>query len=222
MDRDISAIRENVRQLLTELPARVTLVAAAKARRPAAVQAAIEAGVCVIGENYLQEAVAAHAVIGNAVRWHFIGHLQGNKVKRAVALFDVIETVDTLALARAVDAAAAAAGKVMAVLIEVNSGREPQKSGADPEAVVALARQLSTLQHLRLEGLMTVGPGNTGADALRQCFALTARLRDEITALGLPGVSMGCLSMGMTDSYRLAIAEGANMVRLGTRIFGPR
>lgn len=222
MEKNSRLISQNVRTMLAELPAGVELVAAAKTRNADEIRAAIAGGVCIIGENYLQEAEAVHAEIGDAVRWHFIGHLQRNKVNRAVRLFDMIQSLDSLALARAIDRAAAAAGKRLPVLIEVNSGEETQKFGARPEAVVPLAIEVSKLPNLKLEGLMTVGSFSLDPEELRPCFALTRRLRDQIRALELPGVELRYLSMGMTDSYPVAIAEGANLVRVGTRLFGER
>ena len=222
METNASLISENVRAMLAELPAGVELVAAAKTRNAEEVRAAIAGGVSIIGENYLQEAEIVRAEIDETVRWHFIGHLQRNKVNRAVRLFDMIQSLDSLALALAIDRAAAAAGKQMPVLIEVNSGQETQKSGVLPNAVTPLAIEVSKLPNLKLEGLMTVGAFSPDPEEIRPCFALTRRLRDEIRALELPGVDLRYLSMGMTDSYRVAISEGANLVRIGTRLFGAR
>jgi len=222
METNASEISDNARAILAELPDGVELVAAAKTRNAGEIRAAVAGGVSIIGENYLQEIEAVRAEVGGAVRWHFIGHLQRNKVNRAVRLCDMIQSLDSLALARAIDRAAVAAGKRMPVLIEINSGEEAQKSGVPPEAAVPLAIEVAKLPNLRLEGLMTVGAFSPDPEELRPCFALTRRLRDDIRALELPGVEMRYLSMGMTDSYRVAISEGANMVRIGTRIFGAR
>jgi len=222
METNASEISDNARAILAELPDGVELVAAAKTRTAEEIRAAVAGGVSIIGENYLQEIEAVRAEVGGTVRWHFIGHLQRNKVNRAVRLCDMIQSLDSLALARAIDRAAAAAGKRMPVLIEINSGEEAQKSGVPPEAAVPLAIEVAKLPNLRLEGLMTVGAFSPDPEELRPCFALTRRLRDDIRALELPGVEMRYLSMGMTDSYRVAISEGANMVRIGTRIFGAR
>jgi uncharacterized pyridoxal phosphate-containing UPF0001 family protein len=128
-------IADNVRSILAELPSGVDLVAAAKTRSPAEILEAVEAGVKIIGENYVQEGVNAFQAVGHRARWHFIGHLQTNKVRKAVEVFDLIETVDSVGLAREIDKRSAAIGKSMPVLIEVNSGREPQKFGVLPEDV---------------------------------------------------------------------------------------
>jgi pyridoxal phosphate enzyme (YggS family) len=218
----MSQIAENVKAILAELPPGVELVAAAKARTAAEITAAIDAGVKIIGENYVQEAAAAFAAVGPRARWHFIGHLQTNKAKKAVEIFDMIETVDSIGLAREIDKRSAAVGKVMPVLIEVNSGREPQKFGVLPEKVEPLVRDIAAFENVRVAGLMTMGPfeGNPG-DA-RPYFRETKKVWDSLRALAVPGAEMLYLSMGMTNSWRIAIEEGANMVRIGTAIFGPR
>jgi pyridoxal phosphate enzyme (YggS family) len=215
-------IRENVKQILSELPPGVALVAAAKTRSPGEIQEAVEAGIRVIGENYLQEAESAYQAVGDKAKWHFIGHLQKNKVKKAVRLFDMIETVDSVEIAREISKRCAQIGKTMPVLIEINSGREAQKWGVLPEKAIELVREISNLPNLKIMGLMTMGPllGNT--EDLRPYFRETKKLFSEIRELNLPNVSMKYLSMGMTDSYQVAIEEGANMVRLGTKIFGER
>ena len=218
----MSAIAENVRRLMAEMPPGVRLMAAAKGRRPEEVLEAVEAGISLIGENYVQEGAAARSVIGGRAEWHFIGHLQTNKVRAAVEVFDMIETVDSLRLAREVDRRAAEAGKVMPVLIEVNSAQEPQKFGVPAEQVAGLARELAGLEHIRLEGLMTMGRLASNPEESRSDFRETKRLFDELRSLALPRVHLAILSMGMSDTYQLAIEEGANLVRLGTLIFGPR
>lgn len=215
-------IRENVRAILEALPPHIVLVAAAKSRTPEEVREAIEAGITVIGENYVQEAAAAQAVVGRAVRWHFIGHLQTNKVRKAVAVFDLIETVDSRELGLEIDKRCREQGKVMPVFIEVNSGREPQKSGVWPEDAEALVHELARLPNLRVEGLMTMGPETNDPEDSRPSFRLTKEVFDRLKELAIPGTAIVALSMGMSDSYRVALEEGANIIRLGTVIFGPR
>lgn len=215
-------IQENVRRLLAELPENVQLVAAAKSRTPQEILEAVEAGVKIIGENYIQEAQTAFAVIGRRVKWHFIGHLQKNKVKKAVETFDLVETVDSFEIAKEIDKRCREQGKVMPVLIEVNSGREPQKFGVLPEDAESLIRELGRLQNIRVEGLMTMGPEFGDPEGARAFFQETKKAFDKIKGLSLPEVAMDWLSMGMSHSYRVAVEEGANMVRIGTKIFGPR
>ena len=217
-----NVIAKRVKALLAELPARVELVAAAKSRSPREVLEAVEAGVKTVGENYVQEAEAAQAVLGRSVTWHFIGHLQTNKVKKAVELFDLIETVDTEKLGREIDKRSRERGRVTPVLIEINSGREPQKFGVVPEEAEALIRKLAVLPNIRVEGLMTMGPETGEAEDSRPYFRVTRELFDRLTGSDIPNVSMTRLSMGMSHSYKVAVEEGATMVRLGTIIFGPR
>lgn len=221
-DHSLEHIKENVRELLKELPPGVELVAAAKQQSPENILAAIEAGIRIIGENYVQEAAEAFLVIGKRAQWSFIGHLQKNKVKKAVEIFDFIETVDSLELAAEINKRCAALGKIMPVLIEVNSGREPQKFGTLPEEVEPLARAITGLPNLKLRGLMTMGPFEGDPEEARPYFRLTRQLFEQLKALNLPGAKLNILSMGMTNSYQVAIEEGATRVRLGTRIFGPR
>lgn len=215
-------IKENILKLLDELPAGVELVAAAKKRTPDEVLQAVEAGVKVIGENYVQEAEKACAAIGNRAVWHMIGRLQKNKAKKAVALFDMIETVDSVVLAREIDKHCAQMGRVMPVLVEVNSGREEQKAGVLPENAEGLIREISSLPNIKVMGLMTMGPRFGNPEDSRPYFVITRRLFDRIKALKIAGVEMKYLSMGMTNSYRIALEEGGNLVRIGTKIFGER
>jgi pyridoxal phosphate enzyme (YggS family) len=215
-------IKDNVFQLLNELPPGVELVAAAKGRTPEEVLQAVEAGVKLIGENYVQEAEKAGAAVGGKAMWHMIGRLQKNKVKKAVALFDMIETVDSIELAREIDKRCAEMGKVMPVLVEVNSGREEQKAGVLPENAEQLVRDISRLSNIRVMGLMTMGPRFGNPEDSRPYFVITRRLFDRIKDLKIANVEMKYLSMGMTNSYRIALEEGANLVRIGTKIFGAR
>jgi pyridoxal phosphate enzyme (YggS family) len=215
-------IKENVQQLLNELPGGVELVAAAKDRTAEEVLQAVEAGINIVGENYVQEAEKIYSVIGNRARWHMIGHLQKNKVKKAVTLFDMIETVDSVDLAREIDKRCAQTGKVMLVLVEVNSGREKQKSGVLPENVEQLIRAISSLPNIKVMGLMTMGPRFGNPEDSRPYFVITREIFDRIKGLQLPDVEMRYLSMGMTNSYHIALEEEANMVRIGTKIFGQR
>ena len=219
---NLDYIKENVRQLLRELPPGVELVAAAKQQPPDKIMAAIEAGVKIIGENYIQEAAAAFEVIGHQVSWSFIGHLQKNKAKKAIEIFDIIETVDSWELSQELNKRCSALNKLIPVLIEVNSGREPQKFGVWPEKVEGLAREIIGHPHLRLYGLMTMGPFEGNPEEARPYFRETKQLYDYLKSLNLPGAEIKILSMGMTNSYRVAIEEGANRVRIGTKIFGPR
>jgi pyridoxal phosphate enzyme (YggS family) len=215
-------IKENVKQLLKELPDGVELVAATKTRTADEVLQAVETGIKTIGENYVQEAERIYPVIGNKAKWHLLGHLQKNKVKKAVALFDMIETVDSVELAQEIDKRCVQIGKTMPVLVEVNSGREKQKSGVLPENAEELIKEISKLSNIKVMGLMTMGPRFGNPEDSRPYFVTTRKLFEQIKALKLPNIEMKYLSMGMTNSYRVALEEGANMVRIGTKIFGER
>jgi len=216
------SIKQNVQQILKELPEGVQLVAASKTRTPAEILEAVDAGVQFIGENYIQEAEKAYEVVGNRAKWHFIGHLQRNKVKKAVRIFDMIETVDSSEIAREIDKRCAEIGKVMPVLIEVNIGREPQKSGVLPEDTEQLVKDISSLANIKVMGLMTMGPLSEDPEDSRPHFVAMKKLFDRMKESSLPNVEMKYLSMGMTSSYQIAPEEGANIVRIGTKIFGER
>ncbi len=193
---------------------------AAKGRPPAEVMEAVNEGARIIGENYVQDAVRAQGQVGRrGVNWHFIGHLQTNKVKKAVALFDMIQTIDSLAMAREVNGHGEP-GRPLPVLIEVNSAREGQKSGLFPEQVVSAAAEMSALPNIKVMGLMTMGPAVGQPGEMRRYFSATRRVFEELRQARLPNLEMKYLSMGMSDSYREAIDEGANVVRLGRAVFG--
>jgi PLP dependent protein len=215
-------VAENVREVLSTIPGNVEVVAVGKGHTASEIREVIDAGIRIIGENYLQEARAVITEIGSDALWHFTGHVQKNKVKQVVPLFDMIQTLDSFPLAEIVSEQAGRHGKVMPVLVEVNSASEPQKSGVMPEDVRGLIERLGTLEHIRVQGLMTMGPFLDDPEGLRPFFRATRSLFDELVKAGMPGVEMKHLSMGMSDSYLIAIEEGATMVRIGTRIFGPR
>jgi len=219
---DLDAIRENTRKLLATLPAGVTLVAAGKTRTPEQIKAVVEGGVQIIGHNYVQEAEACIQALGREIKYHCIGHLQRNKAKKAAQLFDMIETVDSMKLAAALDKACEVSAKVMPVLVEVNSAEEDNKAGALPADVAALVKELAALDHLKVEGLMTMGPWTEDPEEVRPYLRRTKDLFDQLSGKNIPNVTMRHLSMGMSGSYLVAIEEGASMVRIGTRLFGPR
>lgn len=215
-------IKENVSKILKGLPEGVSLVGAAKTRTPQEILEAVEAGLEIVGENYVQEAERAFQVVGGKVKWHMIGHLQSNKAKNAVRVFDMIETVDSIKLARAIDRACGNIDKVMPILMEINSGEESQKAGVMPEDAISLARDMSELNNIKLMGLMTMGPLAGDPEDSRPYFQKTKKLFEEIKEMDLPGVEMKYLSMGMSNSYKVALEEGANVVRIGTKLFGER
>ena len=215
-------IRENVKTLLEELPDGVELVGAAKGRTAREIEEAIVAGLKIVGENYIQETLPVQNRVSRDVEWHFIGHLQRNKVKQAVGIFDMIESLDSLRLAEEIDKRCGEIGKVMPVLVEVNSGREKQKFGVLPEDVEELVKKVSSLPNIKIMGLMTMGPRFGDPEDSRPYFQETRKIFERLKQLDLPNVETRYLSMGMTNSYRIALEEGANVVRIGTKIFGER
>jgi pyridoxal phosphate enzyme (YggS family) len=227
------SISANYTKIRQEIPDDVTIVLAAKKRTPQEVIEAIEAGATDIGENYVQEAGQIHSDLWKKaakVKWHMIGHLQTNKINKALRIFDVIQTVDSLVKAEAIDKRVERAKrKIVPVFIEINIGSEDSKAGIKPvehepfdEYVEILVRDISRLEHIRLEGLMTMGPRFGNPEDVRPYFRRTKKIFEKIKTLRLPNVDMKYLSMGMTNSYRIAIEEGSNMVRIGTAIFADR
>ena len=215
-------IKENIKKILSELPEGVKLVAAAKTRTPGEIKEAIEAGLEIVGQNYVQEAEIAWQEIGSCVKWHMIGHLQSNKAKIAARVFDMIETIDSMKLASVLDRVCADINKVMPVLIEINSGEETQKAGVLPMDAVPLIQAMSGFKNIRVMGLMTTGPFSDDPEDARPYYRRTRQLFDELKAMNIHNLEMRYLSMGMSDSYRVAVEEGANLVRIGTMIFGER
>ena len=213
---NLTAVRRRIAaacDVASRRPEEITLVAVTKTFPAEAVTAALEAGVSDIGENRVQEARDKKPLVSGAARWHLIGHLQSNKAKDAVRLFDVIHSIDSASLAEKVGRAAAAAGKRQDVLVEVNIGRERQKGGADPDDVAALVRSVRGIDSLALLGLMAIPPAGD-AESTRQYFRDLRKLKED---LGLDH-----LSMGMTEDFDVAIEEGATIIRVGRAIFGSR
>ncbi len=200
----------------------VTLVAVAKTRSPAEIDEAIRAGVADIGENRVQEAAAKKLQVTLPAKWHLVGNLQTNKAKRALELFDSIQSVDSLRLAEELQRRCDQMDKSIEVLVEVNTSAEASKHGIEPEAVPGLVADVLRFPRLQLVGLMTIGPGLAIEDpeASRPCFkALRALAEDCRQRLGVP---LPHLSMGMSSDFESGIEEGATMIRIGTALFGPR
>lgn len=196
----------------------VTLVAVTKTRGPEVVEAALREGVREIGENRVQEARSKIEAIGSRARWHLIGHLQSNKAKQAAQLFDVIQTVDSAALADKLARAAAEAGKTLEVLVQINLAGEEQKNGAAPQDAEAVVRAVEQLPELHYRGLMTLPPFLPAQD-VRPYFRRLRELRDRLRQTWENGSE---LSMGMSEDFEVAIEEGATMIRLGRVLFGER
>lgn len=216
-------IKQRVKEILEELPLGVELEAAVKKRTVVEIQEAVDAGVRIIGENYVQEAQAKFMCLDRKVRRHLIGNLQKNKVKLAVKIFDVIETLDSVALACVLDRECAKIGKVMPVLVEVNSAAEARKSGVLPQNVEEVVDEFRRFKNLKPVGLMTMGPWVKNPRDIRPFFRETKKIFDRIKAgTACAGGEWKYLSMGMSDTYKVAYEEGANIVRVGTAIFGRR
>jgi hypothetical protein len=222
----LEKIKERIRQAAEACGRKadsVRLVAVSKTVPAEIVRQALEIGVTILGENYVQEAQKKfQALVQYPASWHFIGHLQSNKAKYAVRLFDMIHSVDSLKLARELDKQAAKVDKIQPILVQVNISGEETKSGIAADETMALITAISQMENLSLKGLMTMPPYFYQPEKVRPFFAALRKLRDQINAQHIPNVSMGELSMGMTGDFEVAIKEGATLVRIGTAIFGER
>lgn len=203
-------------------PRTVRLVAVSKTRPPGDVVAACRAGQVIFGENYVQELTVKAAGIAEPLEWHFIGHLQSNKVKYLAGLVTLIHSVDRLSLAEEISRQWGRLGKSCDVLVQVNIAGEATKSGTTETGALRLVRDIALLPNVRVRGLMTMPPFFDDPEAARPYFAELKRLSDLIAGEDIPGVEMGELSMGMSGDFEAAIQEGATLVRVGTAIFGER
>ena len=226
MKQRLQQIRQRIRQAAESCKRdadSVCLVAVSKTIAADIVKEAIEAGVTILGESYVQEARAKFkALVQYPVSWHFIGHLQSNKAKYAVRLFDLIHSVDSLKLARELDQQARKVDKIQQILVQVNIGAEDTKSGISTDEASRLVAEISQLKNLAVKGLMTMPPYFNAPEKVRPFFAALRELRDQIRAEDIPNIAMDELSMGMTGDFEAAIEEGATMVRIGTAIFGEK
>lgn len=195
-------------------PEDVTLVAVSKAIEPERIEAAVAVGQTLFGESKVQEARVKIPLVSQRARWHLVGHLQTNKAREAVALFELIHSVDSIKLAAELNKWAERAGKAQAILLEVNTSGETSKFGLKPEDLGAALSEINKLSRLELQGLMTIAPFFEDVDKTRPCFRRLRELRDQ--------AGLRELSMGMTHDFEIAIEEGATMVRVGTAIFGER
>jgi pyridoxal phosphate enzyme (YggS family) len=217
---NLQAIRGRISEALQGDSRAVTVVAVSKSQPPEALRAAFAAGARDFGESYVQEAVAKVAALGNlGIRWHFIGHLQGNKARDVAENFDWVHGVDRLRIAAALSKARPAGRGDLDICIQVNISGEATKGGVAPEEALALAREVAALPRLRLRGLMGMASA-TGDEAEQR--AQFRRLRETRDALAAAGIALDTLSMGMSQDYQAAVAEGSTLVRIGTAIFGDR
>ena len=222
--QNVAAKIEAAKQRRTTVPkdAAVTLVAVTKNHDVAAMREAIAAGATNVGENRVQEAKGKFAEIGNSVTWHLIGHLQTNKVRQAVKFSDLIHSVDSLHLAEAISSEAARIDKVQDILVQVNLAKEDSKSGVYREDLQEVLQAVTKLPNLCLRGLMCMAPNYDDVEKCRPLFREMYKIYQQIKEMGLPASNIDMLSMGMTHDYEIAVEEGANVVRVGTAIFGPR
>ncbi len=197
-------------------------MAVSKTVEPERINQAIRRGIDIIGENRVQEAETKFKQITEKVQKHLVGHLQSNKAKKAVGLFDFIQSVDSVRIAEEISRRALEKGKLMDVLVEVNTSAEETKFGIEPDHALALIETISKLEGIKIKGLMTIGLFSDNAEDTRPCFKKLKTLFDNIKSANIPNVEMRYLSMGMTSDFEVAIEEGSNMVRVGTGIFGPR
>lgn len=202
-------------------PGEVLVVAVAKSFPASTIEEVIAAGISDIGENRVQEAKAKMAEINAPCRWHMVGHLQTNKARPAVRLFDWIHSLDSWKLAQELDNAGSTLGKRVRTLVEVNVAEEPTKTGVTAIELFPLLERVGSLPHLSIEGLMAMPPFDPDPDGVRPYFRRLTRLREEATSR-FPELSLRHLSMGMSHDFEVAVEEGATMVRIGTAIFGPR
>ncbi|HEY6364396.1 MAG TPA: YggS family pyridoxal phosphate-dependent enzyme [Candidatus Binatia bacterium] len=203
-------------------PQEIKLLAAAKSQSIESIRAAIAAGVRLVGENYVQEAEHKRQAISEPVEWHMIGHLQRNKVPLALKTFDLVQSLDSTALALELEKEGKKRGKTVRTLIEVNLGDEQSKSGVAQDAVMELLKRVGDLAHLRVEGFMAIPPFRENPEEVRPFFNALKNLQAELQCLKIPNVVLNELSMGMTHDYAVAVEEGATIVRIGTALFGPR
>jgi PLP dependent protein len=222
---NIGKVKERMAQAARQAgrdPGQVRLVAVSKTKPAAAIAEAFESGQQVFGENYVQELVAKAAELPDGICWHFIGHLQSNKVRQIAGLVQMIHSVDRLSLAQEIDRQWGALGKSCEVLVQVNVSREATKSGTTSEDALNLVREISVLPQLRVVGLMTMPPFFDDPEAARPYFRALKELAGQVEAAQIPGVEMRELSMGMSGDFEAAIAEGATLVRVGSALFGER
>ncbi|MCI0495911.1 YggS family pyridoxal phosphate-dependent enzyme [candidate division KSB1 bacterium] len=203
-------------------PDEITLVAVTKTVGIDEIQRAIDSGIQHIGENRVQEAEQKFEQIGKQATWHLIGHLQTNKVKKAIPIFDFIHSVDSLHLAEAISKHAIQMQQEIPCLVEVKTSAEATKFGIAPESTIEFVRQIAPLPGIQVQGLMTIGAFLPDPEQVRPYFRMLRKLRDEVEQAGIGRVTMQYLSMGMTNDFEVAIEEGANMIRVGRAIFGER
>jgi hypothetical protein len=220
---NLERIKEKIRvksELVGRDPREITLVAVTKTVEADRIEEAIVAGVNIIGESRVQEAKEKYEKVESRVIWHLVGHLQRNKAKDAVKIFDLIHSVDSAELAKEIDKQAKKIGKIQKILVEANVSGEESKYGLNPEGVITFLQEVSGLPNIKVEGLMTMAPFYENPEDCRPCFRKLKELVEEVKAKNIKNVEMTYLSIGMSNDFEVAIEEGSNMVRIGRAIFG--
>lgn len=228
-----NSIEEKVNKIFNDIPDNVQVVGAAKSQSPLAVEKAVEAGLKIIGENYIKDAKEVYHRIKDKAQLHFIGIPDKAKHdllrRKNLKMFDMIETINSVEIAKELNEMCIKIDKVMPVLIEINSGEEKQKAGVLPDDTIEVIKEISNFKNIKVMGLMTMGstPHQSMEDPkdrerAKRCFKKTKKLFDQIKELDIPNIEMKYLSMGMSNSYHIAIREGANLIRVGSKIFGSR
>ena len=225
---NVSGIRQRILEVCSKIkqdPEKITVIAVSKGRTTQQIKEAIESSITDIGENRVQEAITKYNELSairyplSAIKWHMVGHLQTNKVKDAVKIFDLIQSVDSLRLAEEINGQADKTNKIQDILIEVKTSAEEAKFGLKADEAIEVIKDIAKLKNINIKGLMTVVPIVDNPQKARPYFRILRELRDKINGLRITGYSLEVLSMGMTDDFKIAIEEGANMVRLGRAIF---
>jgi|YelNatPaOPRAMG01_1025707.scaffolds.fasta_scaffold00119_70 pyridoxal phosphate enzyme (YggS family) len=221
IERNILEVKQRIKKICSDLaiePESITVVAVSKNRSPEEIREVVKAGIVDIGENRLQEAVSKYKVLNDLsfIRWHMVGHLQRNKVKEAVRIFDLIHSLDSLRLAEEINRRAELIGKVQEVLIQVKTSPEPTKFGIEQDKVIDFIREILHFNNLKIRGLMTIAPYFDDPQKTRPFFRILRELKENIDRELL---KLDFLSMGMSNDFEIAIQEGANMLRIGRLIF---
>lgn len=212
-------IVKNVENILKEIPPYVKLVAVVKGRSLDEIELAIKGGVNIIGINYVKEGIKIYDNFKNLTELHFIGHLQTNKINKAIKIFNTIQTLDSINLANEINKRLSNKFMSISFFIEINIAKEKSKFGIDPDEIYEFAESLSYFNNIKIEGVMTMGPNLSDEEIIRYYFRKTREIYENLKKINFKNFDLKYLSMGMSDSYKIAIEEGSNMIRIGKKIF---
>lgn len=225
IEENLKIVRERISRAAERAgrnPSGIRIVAVTKTHPPEAVDQAVKAGLKDVGENKVQEFLDKEGMVKEDCRWHFVGHLQRNKVNKIIGSFELIHSLDSLRLARKINKSSLREGVVTSVLVQVNTSGEESKYGIEPDEAEELCAAVSSYEGIRVKGLMTMAPWVEDRGVIRRTFSALRMLADKIKSRKIENISMDELSMGMTDDFEIAVAEGSTMLRLGRVLFGPR